>query len=1136
MLKKDHLGVHPAGALSIAFFMHANAEYIIGRSGSDSIARLKESKVLRLRDQEDIREIALRRRLFANLLEAEAMNSIPEVILVACNPGQVDLFTQDVTRFVENLVSRGKIRDANDVEHHIPIMLVLPNGIVAEQVMDTFADQLNESKLLGRLPGIDTETTDRIMGRVARGIALQAGGRQGTGPDAVYVLERKGALIFAGGGEMEQQRIATVLSDHDYPFRHIQNVPATRIEFDKAMISIILNVGGLIHVVDEEGALCDLRMGDLVKDEKHSVFVESITRAVFDVGRAVGAYGTEVSYEEVFGEHKATMLKFAGHVTSSIKTFRDELEKGLSSVELFTNEEWILTPLRRYAANAGLEPEREIFGSLKRQIQEAMARAIQHKNQASQLSGSRRDTMKLVAQRNVNIELFECTGDEVILIGTFLDNDHLIKLEIVVRVPDEQITKVKLDMIRVPFPVCDAVEEVAQRLVGLRIERGVMNEISHRVGGSAGCMHIGEIATSIVYFVATYLVRRKAGVEPFGDDYARRPMDDRFKITKDLLSDSCLAYSQTTPLGLDERIGIRRLGEDHTSKIALGEHEPSIGAMLRDRVIKYGDKIMLRYRNGDEELAMSWNELLAKVDQIAKHLLELGVEPRNRIAMFSENRAEMLLFELAVWSVGAVSVPIFAGYPAPQAAYVLQHSRPRFVVVSDADKLELIDKQQHRRVDRYFCIDSTDESRQWGAHDFDSLLQSGGATDAALQKRLDAVKPDDLCLIMYTSGTTGPPKGVKLTHRNIVSQQKAVSLIWDIKDADVFMSYLPWHHSFGGLFERFMTIYRGCELCLDDSRGRDLDRLVDNWRVFDPTVFFSVPRIHDLLTTKCRDHSEVWELLFNRRLRLTFTAGAPLPATVEAFYRKNNIPVLEGWGLTETSPCVTVTRVDRDWRSGFVGFPIPGVAVRVGADQEVLVKGPNVMLGYLDDEEASSQAIDADGWFHTGDLGEFTRHGLRIFGRKDGAFKLTSGEKVHPQRVENILANESRFIAAAIALGRGKDYVTTLIYPDFSNLREWAFDHDVDPAHLTDDPHVRDLFEGEIARVNPLIEVKYQRIRRAILADRAPSLDMGELTPSGKIIRQRVLDTYKREIEALFRVSPPDYVIEVQGNKMQGNV
>jgi long-chain acyl-CoA synthetase len=224
---------------------------------------------------------------------------------------------------------------------------------------------------------------------------------------------------------------------------------------------------------------------------------------------------------------------------------------------------------------------------------------------------------------------------------------------------------------------------------------------------------------------------------------------------------------------------------------------------------------------------------------------------------------------------------------------------------------------------------------------------------------------------------------------------------------------------------------------------------------------------------------------------------------------------------------VTVRTLETPARSGSVGFPLPGVNIRIDSEQEILVRGPNVMLGYLHDEEANSRVLTSDGWFRTGDLGEFTRDGLRLFGRKDGAFKLTTGEKVHPHRVETVLVNESPFIAEAIALGSGKDFIGALLFPDFPRLEAWAAQCGIAADRLLADPRVRELFAAELRRVNPLIEVKYQRVRRAALAEQEPSAARGEVTPSGKLVRRAVLDNYKPRLDALFAVEPPPEVIEI---------
>lgn len=1146
MLRRGHLGVYPPGALGVAMFVHAAAECIIGRAGGGVAEDLRRAGSLTLDDAGTLRTIPLRKRLYGNLLEADAHNAAPELLLVCCNPGQLAAFTGELTQFIASQAQRGHLRRMEDIEQVVPILLLLPNGILAEETIDTYRRQLTEAQLLDALPGLTPEVIDALTGRIVRGVSMQAGGRRGSGAETVYILERRGSVLFAGGDARAGERIRDILGARSYPARHIPGVPATRVEFDKAMISCVINVGGLIHMVRPDGDLIDLRMGDLCTDPTHAEFVDRVTRAVFDVGRAAGAYGPADTYERVWEGHRATILAHARHVTSSVKTFRDAVAAGTAGVSLMTNEEWILTPLRQYAARAGMAAQTDLFRSLALRVQEAMARAIK-RNQRARVGRAGRyggQAMKLTAQRHITMELFETGGDDLLITGTLLDSEHLITLELTIRLPDEQITRSRLDMIRVPYHVCREVESAAEHLVGLRIQRGVLNEIAKRVGGRVGCSHLREIATNIVYFAASHLARRRAGIEIGGAEAVHLPIEEKFRLSRALLDGTCLAYCQSSPLELDRHMGIRRVGQVHESAIPLGEYEPSLGAVLRDRARRFGEKVFIRHRTrcvgaeaaGDEPSSLSFHDFANAVLTIARHLIACDIRRGDRIAIISENRAEMFMFELAVMVIGAVTVPVYAGYPPPQVSYVLRHARPRMVAVSGPHQLAKIERDRHSWVERWYCMDFGPEAQRFGALDFASLLSpEGGALVEELESRLEAVQPDDRCMVMYTSGTTGPPKGVCLAHRHIISQQKAISLIWDVTDRDVLLSYLPWHHSFGGIFERFLTLYFGCELCLDDSFGRDVDRMLENWRLFNPTIFLSVPRVHDMLLARCRQDAGAAATVFGGRLRFVFTAGASLPSHVAETYRRRNIPVLEGWGLTETSPCCTITTRDRQWRSGYVGLPIPGVSIRIDGDQEILVRGPNVMQGYLDDEEMTARVIDEDGWFHSGDLGEFVGGGgadagLRILGRRDGAFKLTTGEKVHPHRLENTLAGESPFIATAVALGSGRDYVAAMLFPDRGRLGEWAARQGLDAAWpaLIEHPAVADLFAAEIARINPMIEVKYQRIKRFILVDRDLSLERGELTPSGKVCRERICEGCQREIEALFSETPPPQVVVIE--------
>ncbi len=1131
MLATGKLGIHPPSALGVAFYLHADADCFVGRSGSNSTEVLYKNGMLRYLEGDVMRTKDLNGRVFTNPLDADSHGELPELLLLCSTPDQLGEFTQELIYFLENLSSRGHMKSVQDVRDYVPIILILPNGICTKRMISEASDQLNEAILMGRLPNFSSDMANALHNRLVRGVSMQAGGRKGSGEDSVYLVKGKGWIEFASGAELEVERIQAILNEKNYPFKYHKRLSGTRLEFDKAMISIVLNVGGLIHTVGDDGRILDVRMGDLCADSEKTEFVRKITESVFRVGKAIGVYTTEETYESIWAMHRETILKNRGHVTSSLKGFYDALDRGLESVQLFTNEQWILQPLVEHAITSGMAAEERLFNSLKRQVQQAMARAIRYKKEKTSANGGR-NNMELIARRDMGVDLFKLNDEDLVVVGTMLDSNHLINLELTVHLPNEQIIATKLDMIRTPFAVCQEVQKSAERLIGLRIERGVMGEITRRIGGHEGCSHVKQIANNIIYFVAAYLARQRAGITELTTDANFTSPEERFNLTKGFLENSCLAYCQSTPQKMDTERETIHGGEEHASMIPLGHYEESLGVLLQNRAETYANKTYIRYRRGDENVTISWKAFAHHVFTIANNLIHKGVCQGDRVAMLSENRLEMFMFEMAIMSIGSVTVPIYAGYPENQVDYILNHARPKFTVSSCKKQHDKVLASSFKNIELSWVMD---EVEQTDANAFSSLLENDDASTEKLDERLQLVHGDDLCLIMYTSGTTGPPKGVRLTHQNIISQQKAISLLWDVDEEDTFLSYLPWHHSFGGLFERFMTLFNGATLGIDDSRGRDMNRIIENWKLWEPTIFFSVPRVHEMLLSECKQKKEVDAMVFGDRLRMVFTAGAPLPATVEAGYRRHGVPVLEGWGLTETSPCVTVTTMDGTWRSGHVGMPIPGVRVIIDDSQEILVKGPNVMQGYLDDEDATAKCIDRNGWFHTGDLGEFRKDGLCIIGRLDGAFKLTTGEKVHPQRIEITLANESEFISTALVVGSGQDYVGVILFPSQQNIHSWLKENDLPiDSKLSCIPALRDVFAKELERINAVIEVKYQRPVRAIIADNQLSLERGELTPSGKVVRLSVMGLYEDQIHDMFATNPSERVIRIAEHQMQG--
>ena len=563
--------------------------------------------------------------------------------------------------------------------------------------------------------------------------------------------------------------------------------------------------------------------------------------------------------------------------------------------------------------------------------------------------------------------------------------------------------------------------------------------------------------------------------------------------------------------------------------IPLGEVEPTVGAMLEKRAVQFHSHVVFKERKADGHYhGLEWGEFYRRVRNLGSSLLSLGVKKGEPIAVYSANNEEMLLWELAVMSIGAISVPIFSGYPPAQLSYVLQHCAARMILIPDSRQLEQFYKASCAdRLRTIVLARGMGPAEDRRVIAFNDLLRapSGDAFDAAVGAR----HPHDPCLIMYTSGTTGDPKGVVLTHRNILSQQKALSLVWDVGPGDVFLSYLPWHHSFGGLFERFTALASGATLCVDDGLGRDLGRLVHNWKEIQPTLFFSVPKIFQALVREARRDAEVDRCLFHRSLRFVFTAAAPLPTACADYFAQKGVEVLEGWGLTETSPCVTMTRPGVERVPSVVGQPIPGVEMRVSEDRELFVRGPNVMQGYYRDKEGTEQAIDAQGWFRTGDLGELTPPGLRLICRRDGLFKLTNGEKVPSMMVENSLVSTSHYVDHALAVGTGKAYVAALLFPNVRNLQSWAVEnglHGELEDHFFHRPEVLDLFREEVEEQNLRLGPGYLRVKAFAVVPQELTLERGELTPSMKVCRCRVLEQCEDLVKAIYHEGYSDPYLE----------
>jgi long-subunit acyl-CoA synthetase (AMP-forming) len=456
----------------------------------------------------------------------------------------------------------------------------------------------------------------------------------------------------------------------------------------------------------------------------------------------------------------------------------------------------------------------------------------------------------------------------------------------------------------------------------------------------------------------------------------------------------------------------------------------------------------------DGNRTATWSDLNAWSAQVAAawsaHLPVGG-----RCAILVGNGLVHLVAELACWRLGAVAVPVFLGFGAQRIAELLMRVEPQVAVVDDPQIAHAVPVNVVKQ--------SSDDL--WSA------------SSGQHQSKDRAVKSDDPCVIQFTSGSTGVPRGVILTHDNLASQQAAFGLHWpEIGPGDRLAAYLPWHHSFGGLAERLWSLCRGAHLTVVPGGGRDRQRLITTIREVAPTVFFSVPKIHALAAA---------ENLFVRggSLRWAFTAGAPMPDDLRQWYAQRDIPICEGWGLTETSPSCTLTSPGIG-REGVVGWPIAGVTVGVRqSDGRILVRGPNVMAGYFRQPTPTL----CDGVLDTGDIGAWSEDGLRLRGRADHQLKLGNGEKVCAAALEAALHTHPAILHAVVAAE-----------PELIAVIE------------AQTGHASPEIWAAIDAVNAEQTVPYQRITALYIMHQHMSVENSMLTASLKVSRGQVLAAFRR--------------------------
>ncbi|MCX7925146.1 MAG: long-chain fatty acid--CoA ligase, partial [Fimbriimonadales bacterium] len=550
-----------------------------------------------------------------------------------------------------------------------------------------------------------------------------------------------------------------------------------------------------------------------------------------------------------------------------------------------------------------------------------------------------------------------------------------------------------------------------------------------------------------------------------------------------------------------------------------------------------------------------------RVYAFARALHELGIREGDRVAILSENCPEWAITDWATLCLRAITVPIYPTLTPAQVLEILSDAEPKVLVVSDKKQLrkacEAVEGSELNL--QMIVIDPKDVA---DTPTFEQMLnQHGALTESDLHARVQASQPDDIITFIYTSGTTGEPKGAMLTHGNLISNIEACIEIIQPQPDDLFLSFLPLSHVFERMAGHFLPIYLGLTIAYAES----LFTLANDMQEVKPTLMLGVPRFYasvmDRILASVRQMPPLRQKLFYRmlevgkiysrcwregkrvplgvkiqhaildklvaskirervggRLRYFISGGAALPKEVAEFFHAFGILILEGYGLTETSPVLTVNPPHAP-RFGSVGKPIRGVEIKIAEDGEILARGPNIMRGYYNKPEATAAAIDPDGWFHTGDVGYMDKDGyLYITDRKKDIIVLANGKNVAPQPIENLL-KQSALIQEAVVYGDGMSAPVALLVPNMDALRDIAQQEGIeatDPDTLLNHDAIQRRFRQEIERVNREL-ADFQRLKGFRLIAQPFTIESGELTPTLKVKRRVVAQKYAHLLQELAR-------------------
>ncbi len=593
----------------------------------------------------------------------------------------------------------------------------------------------------------------------------------------------------------------------------------------------------------------------------------------------------------------------------------------------------------------------------------------------------------------------------------------------------------------------------------------------------------------------------------------------------------------------------------------------TLAAMFLHTVKTFPKEEFLLEKKSGAYRPVSMADFERRVRHLALGLRELGFRAGDKLCLLSENRPEWAVTDFAVLCSGGLTVPIYTTLTSEQSHYIIEDSDAKIVVVSSSDLWRKIDPLRNRLPKvRHFI--SMEPAAPDGALSLDEVLARGRAAEEKEPGVFDAlcarVKPDDEASLIYTSGTTGVPKGVILTHRNFLSNIQSALRIISFTERDTVLSFLPLSH----VLERMVTftyVFVGATIGYAES----VETVAQNLLEVRPHIMVSVPRVFEKIYARVMDQVLAgsplkrkiffWALETGKRvsalrlagkpvppalrmkrglaqklvygkiidktggrIRFFVSGGAPLSRDIAEFFHALGLVILEGYGLTETSPCLSINSFEA-LRFGTVGKPLPGVEIRILEDGEILARGPNIMKGYYK-KDAETREVMEGGWFHTGDIGHFDADGfLVITDRKKDLIVTSGGKNIAPQPIENILKLDP-YITSAVVLGDRKRFISALIVPNFEKLEAWARANGVafaDRGELCRDARVGAFIKAEVDRTTTGL-APYEQIKKIALLERDFEIEAGEMTPSLKVRRTNVENRYRELIEGLYREEPGD--------------